>query len=172
MRQEEKMEYSNIKSYCGLGQQLDCIHLLSADMSTINANRKLTKLATGQALQQVLHGLVVSALLIRTVARGQFSVPALHWVRTRPGLPRVSLSSIRVPVASKLKLCSIHWIILIPLQRRVQERRVVWKRYCNAQCWANCLTQCWANSSTQCCRRANSLLTVLSQPQYWTNLLT
>lgn len=78
MRQEEKMEYSNIKSYCGLGQQLDCIHLLSADMSTINANRKLTKLATGQALQQVLHGLVVSALLIRTVARGQFSVPALH----------------------------------------------------------------------------------------------
>ena len=91
----------------------------------------LTKLATGQALQQVLHGIVINILLISAIATGSCGVSAMKLVWTFHG--HTCLHLIGVPIATKLVLRPLCWQMGLSFQRGIHERRVVWNTYCDTK---------------------------------------
>ena len=91
----------------------------------------LTKLATGQALQQVLHCIVINILLILAIATASCGVSAMKLVRTFHG--HTCLHFIGVPIASKLVLRPLCWQMGLSFQRSIHKCRVVWNTYCDTK---------------------------------------
>ena len=114
---------------CNLGQT-DGLKLNYTKCMDVKVN-SLTKLATGQALQQVLHGIVINILLISAIATGSCGVSAMKLVWTFHG--HTCLHLIGVPIATKLVLRPLCWQMGLSFQRGIHERRVVWNTYCDTK---------------------------------------